>query len=76
MSVSTNIETNSEWAKERIYRPKEHVRARKLTNGNWEVYDGVKIIELEEGYFKANYELAAQSQVPNKDRGQHEYTRS
>lgn len=66
------------WLKERIYRPREHVRARKLENGQWEVFDGSVTYTFEDEQFKESYELAAQSQQLTKyETGkQYEYHRS
>lgn len=62
-----------EWLKSQIYRPKERVRARRLENGQWEVFDGLAVYTFDDGTFKDGYELAAQSQRIDKEHGQYEY---
>lgn len=68
-----NEQERLRWLRERIYRPRERVRARQLTNGKWEVFDGAAVHTLTDQDFRDNYELGAQSQKLVKEHGQHEY---
>lgn len=61
------------WLRERIYRPKERVRARQLATTDWEIFDGVTVVTVNNEYFKETYMLSACDASYNRDNGQYEY---
>lgn len=55
--------TRKLWLSQKLYAPKERVRARKVGDGTVQIFDGVCVWAITEREFAETYEPCAQSQV-------------
>lgn len=75
--MALNDEAREAWLAERIYTPRERVRARTNDASDLiEVFDGVEIHTMSPEDFHEAYDICAQSQVYNKPKKRHEYHRN